>query len=128
MVGEKTGALPEAVGIKAVKTDVVFENDDPPSPCFQTFPQAGHVGFIGALFDIDGMTFNDDEFDLAVQPDFGELDGCRSSSIFTLFQGDAIEAIKKIPTDDWILRGCICINRIHQRPRLNRLYRSSDII
>ncbi len=122
MTGEETGASPEALGIEAVKKDVVFENDDPLRPRFQAFPQAGHVGFVGALFDINGMTFHDDEFDFAVQPDSGELGGCRLPSIFALFQGDAIDAIKKIPAVGWILRGCICINRFHHCPRLNRPY------
>ena len=56
------------------------------------------MGFIHALLDIPGMTFDDDKFDLIGQTDFIELPHHRLPPVFTFFDRDAVDAIEKIPT------------------------------
>jgi hypothetical protein len=43
------------------------------------------------------MTFDNDKFNFSGQSHLRELGCSRLSPVFTLFQGDAIDAIKKIP-------------------------------
>ncbi len=50
------------------------------------------------MLDIPGMTFDKDEFNPAGQTYFIELNRRRLPSVFTSFEGDAIDAIEKIPT------------------------------
>jgi len=56
------------------------------------------VGFIHALLDIPGMTFDDDKFNPTGQTDFIELTRRRLPPVFTFFDRNAVNAIEKIPT------------------------------
>jgi len=98
MQREKPGTSLQMLGIKTVKEDVVFKNDHIFRPCFQSLTQAGQVRLVDALFDVKGVAFDEDEFNCSVQADSGELGRGCLSSVFALFQGDAVEAIEKIPT------------------------------
>jgi hypothetical protein len=107
MFHQKLSALLEALSVKAVKNDVVFENDDPLCTGLQAFTQAGYVRFIHPLFDIEGMTFDNDEFNFSGQSYFGERGRSRLPPVFTLFHGDAVDAIKKIPAISLFLHGIL---------------------
>jgi len=90
--------LVEATGIKTIKEDVIFKYDDAPCTGLQALTQTGYVGFIHALLDILGMTFDDDKFNPAGQTDFIELTRRRLPPVFTFFDRNAVNAIEKIPT------------------------------
>ena len=107
MFRQELRALPEALRVESVKNDVVFENDDPLRPGLQALAQAGHVGFIHPLLDIEGMTFDDDKFNSSGQPHLGERGRSRLPPVFTLFQGDAVDAIEKVPAVSLFLHGLL---------------------
>jgi hypothetical protein len=72
MFHQKLSALLEALRVKAAKNDVVFENNDPLCASLQAFTEAGYVRFIHPLFDIEGMTLDNDEFNFSGQSHFGK--------------------------------------------------------
>ena len=81
---EKLRGLTEALCIKTIKNDVIFKNHYILRPRFQTFTQAAGVRFIHPLFDIDGMTPDDDEFNPSIQSHFGKLGSGRLPSVFAI--------------------------------------------